>query len=84
VTASYFDHLTTRPTRHVPDSDGLCSFIICVAGEYVQDVSPRKMTLSPDNALAFLWPSSQQEAKFGELVKCAPWLAGATCLRSRP
>jgi hypothetical protein len=83
VTASYFDHLTTRPTRSVPDSDGLCSFVVLVAGEYVQDVSPRRMTLSPGAALAFLWPSSQQEAKFGELVKRWPWLAGATVVRSR-
>jgi hypothetical protein len=81
--ASYFDHLTTRPVRHVPDSDGLCSFVVVVAGEYVQDVSPRMMTSNPDQALAFLWPSSQQEAKFGELVKRAPWLDGATCVRAR-
>jgi hypothetical protein len=82
--ASYFDHLTTRPTRSIPDSDGLVSFIICVAGEYVQDVSPRTMTSNPDKALLFLWPSSEQEQRFGELVKRAPWLAGATCVRGRP
>jgi hypothetical protein len=83
-TASYFDHLTTRPVRQIPDSDGLCSFHVVVAGEYVQDVSPRMMTSNPDKALAFLWPSSQMEAKFGELVKRWPWCAGATCVRGRP
>jgi hypothetical protein len=83
MTASYFDHLTTRPTRIVPDSDGLCSFVVVVAGEYVQDVSPRMMTSYPDKALLFLWPSSEQEARFGELVKRWPWLAGATVVRAR-
>jgi hypothetical protein len=81
--ASYFDHLTTRPVRHIPDSDGLCSFVVLVAGEYVQDVSPRTMTSNPDKALAFLWPSSEQEQRFGELVKKHPWLAGATVVRAR-
>jgi hypothetical protein len=70
--------------RHAPDSDGLCSFVELVAGEYVQDVSPRMMTSYPDKALLFLWPSSEQEQRFGELVKRAPWLAGATCVRGRP
>jgi hypothetical protein len=84
MTASYFDHLATRPVRSVPDSDGLCSYLLVVDGAFVSSLSPVKTTLSDLEAIAFLWPHSEAERRFRELVERWPYLRGAQAVRGRP
>jgi len=84
MTASYFDHLTTPRHQHVPDSDGLCTYLLVVDGAFVQSLSPVKTTLSDLEAIAFLWPHSEAEKWFRELVERWPYLRGAQAVRGRP
>lgn len=68
--------------RTVPDSDGLCSYLIRTpAGTYVSQVTPLATTLSYDDALVFLWPSSEVGARFLALATADVRLSGSAPIR---
>lgn len=69
--------------RDIPDSDGLCSYVVrLVGGCYWTGNRNAPTTLSADTAQVYLWPHSDPHGKLAELTKREPIL-GALALPER-
>jgi hypothetical protein len=71
--------------RQVPDSDGFCSYLIYVGGQYVVDLAKREVTISTDRATAFLWPAASWPDSLKLVYQKHPWIGlSAIAQRARP